>query len=78
MPLPPPPTLSQRPSITNSMTAPLDSTSSKTNEFESGRTGSYQNYNDATHNDALITKCNHFQEQVQSALHPVRQQISSS
>ncbi|OZC06828.1 Carboxylesterase [Onchocerca flexuosa] len=63
MPLPPPPTLSQRPSITNSMTAPLDSTSSKTNEFESGRTGSYQNYNDATHNDALITKCNHFQEQ---------------
>ncbi|VDK87604.1 unnamed protein product [Onchocerca ochengi] len=63
MPLPPPPTLSQRPSITNSMTAPLDSTSSKTNECESGRIGSYQNYNDATHNDALITKCNHFQEQ---------------
>uniref|UniRef100_A0A0R3RTA7 COesterase domain-containing protein n=1 Tax=Elaeophora elaphi TaxID=1147741 RepID=A0A0R3RTA7_9BILA len=59
---PPPPSLSQRPSITNSMTAPLDSTSSKTNEFEACRTSSYQNYNDTSHNDALITKCN-FQEQ---------------
>ncbi|EFO24748.2 hypothetical protein LOAG_03741 [Loa loa] len=59
---PPPPSFSQRPSITNSMTAPLDSTSSKTNEFESCRTGSYQNYNDTSHKDTLVTKCN-FQEQ---------------
>ncbi|CAG9535697.1 unnamed protein product [Cercopithifilaria johnstoni] len=59
---PPLPSLSQRPSITNSMTAPLDSSSSKTNEFETYRAGSYQNYSDTTHSDALITKCN-FQEQ---------------
>lgn len=63
-PPPPPSTLSQRPSITNSITAPLDSTSSKTNEFETCRAGSYQNYNDTSHNDTLISKCN-FQEQVQ-------------
>ncbi|VDK75259.1 unnamed protein product [Litomosoides sigmodontis] len=65
-PPPPPPTttttLSQRPSITNSLTAPLGSTSSKTNELETCRIGSYQNYNDTTHNDPLISKCN-FHEQ---------------
>ncbi|KAL3989801.1 Neuroligin-1 domain protein [Acanthocheilonema viteae] len=59
---PPPSSLSQRPSIANSITAPLDSTSSKTNEFETYRTSSYQNYNDTSHNDTLITKCN-LQEQ---------------
>lgn len=60
----PPPILSQRSSITNSLTAPLCSTSSpKANELETCRIGSYQNYNDMTHNDALITKCN-FHDQV--------------
>ncbi|MCP9257032.1 Neuroligin-1 [Dirofilaria immitis] len=53
---------SQRPSITNSITAPLDTASSKTNDFESTRPSSYQNYSDILHNDTLITKCN-FQEQ---------------
>uniref|UniRef100_A0AAF5Q5G2 Uncharacterized protein n=1 Tax=Wuchereria bancrofti TaxID=6293 RepID=A0AAF5Q5G2_WUCBA len=54
--------LSQRPSITDSITTPLDSLSSKTNDFETYRVNSYQSYNDTTYNDTLISKCN-FQEQ---------------
>ncbi|VDN19477.1 unnamed protein product [Gongylonema pulchrum] len=60
---PPPPSLSQYPPITNSTTTPLDSTSSKVNDFEPCRLGAYQNYDPAHNSDTLTTKCS-FQEQV--------------